>query len=214
MPIIEGVAHMLQVPPAPMMMGPVREGRLFLDADGVVSQRRGSLAELHIGALNDMHAPHAAELEALFTGRGMKTIISARIRSVAWERYSFMASAVAVSVLTARPVRDAVRFAYGTSTFLGLLNEAARIGEAAGFAADPVRLWSYQKAFSLEGRPAQPPPMITDGGRAGDESALLVAEIVGIARRTGPQALRFGTAWERLTQPETAGKTVFAFDFE
>jgi hypothetical protein len=106
-----------------------------------------------------------------------------------------MASGIATSVLMRRPLRDAMHVANGASTFSALLKEACRVGEALGFAPDDVSVRRYANAFRLDARPVSPTPMIRDGGRIGDEAAYLLAEMVGLARRSPVRTPNLEMAW-------------------
>ncbi len=201
-PIIEGVAPLLPrtTDGLPVTIPTVLEARVSIDADGILFQRPPH-AELHVGAAHDRHAATIAELSHLLAGRGLRVIQSDRIRSVAWERFAFVASAIALSVLTDRPPRDAVRFPYGPDIFRRLLKEATRIGEATGFAPDPTRVRGYGRAMFLDGRPVQPPPLIADAGRGGNEAGYLLAELIALGRRARVPTFEFAKAWEIATKP-------------
>ena len=198
LPVVEGIRHveLATEAVAPRVLIGVLEARMMLDADGVLVQRP-PVAELSIGALRDADEETGTGLVELLGGRGLLTSQSARIRGKAWERFVFMASAVAATALAGRPLRDSLRFAHGSSNFSNLLREAHRIGVAAGFAPDQVAVRQYEKSFLLEGRPIQPPPMIASG-RAGDESAFLLSEMVAMARRARTNAMMFDMAWRCL----------------
>jgi hypothetical protein len=103
--------------------------------------------------------------------------------------------------LIERSFRDARPRSHHWHRFDSLLGEARRIGEAAGFPAWTGPKLDYRHAVQLEGRPVQAPPPIADGGRAGDESAYLLAEMVGLARRLGTDVPLFSQAWLRVTEP-------------
>ncbi len=140
----------------------------------------------------------------MLAGRGLTTVPSNQIRSIAWERFSFVCAAIATSVLTRRPLRDAVRFAYGPDTYVRALKEGARIGQAAGFDPDSVRVRAYARSFTLIGRPVHPPARVVDGGRAGDEAACLLGEMIGFANRHGVNAYELASAWKVITRQSEA----------
>lgn len=205
LPVIEGVGHLVKPvgARAPRLLGAVFEGRVVIDADGVVSQRNPG-AELYIGALAEQDSELVADLVEQLAGRGLKTIASSRIRGAAWERLSYMAAGISVSALTAKPLRDAVRGYHGAGLLERLLKQAGHIGEAAGFAPDTRRIWTYRNAASLDGRPVLPPPMIASGGNIGNEAAYLLAEVVALARQFGVRAHDFMAAWKQVTQSRDA----------
>jgi 2-dehydropantoate 2-reductase len=206
MPVIEGVGHLLTAPrnsQTPRLVGAVFEGRVMSDADGILSQRP-PLAELTIGAICEKDAAIAAELADILVGRGMKTMLTDNIRARMWERFAFVASAIALSVLFERPFRDAMPRSHHLHPFDKLLGEARRIGEAAGFPNWRGPALSYRNAVLLEARPVQSPPTIADGGRSGDESAYLMAEMIGLAQRVGMDAPTLKQAWSKVI--EGAGK--------
>ncbi len=203
LPVIEGVQH-LEVPPADpalRIIGAVFEGRVSLDADGILSQRPPA-AELYIGALRSEDREVAVQLAGTLTGRGLKALPSPEIRALAWERFGYLAGGIATSVLMGQPLRDAVRFAGGTNFFADLLADGARIGTAAGFAPNMRRARAYERAFLLDGRPVAVPPDIQNGGRAADEGTFILGEMVAIARRHGVRSFLLEKAWTRLTRPD------------
>jgi hypothetical protein len=172
------------------MVGGMLEGRVGIDADGVLHQRPPH-AELSIGALTSDDGAAVTRVLDVVGGRGLKVFETNRIRSVAWERFAYLTAGIATSVL----MRDALRIATGASTFAGLLKEAGRVGEALGFAPDDVRVRDYLQAFRLDARPVQPTPTIADGGSIGDEAAFLLAEMIGLARQSRVRAFNLELAW-------------------
>lgn len=202
LPIAEGVRpiEVALENRSPRVIVGVLEARLLLDADGIASQRPPA-SELAIGALHPRDEPMAHELARLLNGRGLHSTYCPRIQCKAWERFAFMAGAAATSVLMRRPLRDALRFAHGAGTLAAALQEAFQVGVAAGYAPDQIAVRAYEKSFLLEGRPVQPPSLISAGGRAGDEATCLLGEMVCIARRARVNARTFSTAWRILTRP-------------
>jgi 2-dehydropantoate 2-reductase len=196
MPVVEGVAHLLSnsVVSEPPMVGGVLEGRVRIDADGVLHQRPPH-AELSVGALTPDDGAAVARVLDVVGGRGLKVLETNRIRAAAWERFAYLAAGIATSVLMRRPLRDALRIATGASTFAGLLKEAGRVGEALGFAPDDVSIRSYLNAFRLDARPVLPTPTIAEGGRIGDEAAFLLAEMIGLARQSPVRTFNLELAW-------------------
>lgn len=199
LPVIEGVSHLLAPTgsDAPRIIGAVFEGRVTIDADGVMSQRP-PLAELTIGAIVKRDASVAAEVAGLLVGRGMRTMLTDNIRARTWERFGFLGSAVALSALTDRPFRDAMPRGHLTGPFSKLLSEARYIGDAAGFPNWTGSPLEYYRAVLLEGRPVLAPAAVADGGRAGDEAAYLLAEMIGLAQRVGVDAPTFKRAWTKV----------------
>ena len=144
----------------------------------------------------------ASELVKVFAGRGLRTILCDRICGKAFERFAYMCAAIATSHLMRHPLRDAIRLAYGLGNLDALLKEALAVGRAAGFAPDELRVKAYSKAFSMVGRPVDVPPGFDDDGRAGEEAAYLLAEMVGLARRVRVQTPRFDSAWQSIARPK------------
>ncbi len=202
MPIVEGVRHLDvgALPRAPFVIGAVLEARMFMDADAVLAQRPPA-GELTIGALNKSDDKIAEVLVEAFAGRGIKTLFDESIRAKAAERFAFVAAAIATAYLMGRPLQDSVRLAYGQGTFEKLLAEGLAIGVAAGYSPQQLSVKAYARAFSMVGRPIQVPACIGDPGRAGDESAFLLSEMVALARAARAHAPTFETAWKRLTRP-------------
>jgi 2-dehydropantoate 2-reductase len=148
MPVVEGISHLEPNALASRQrtISAVLEARLLLDADQILSQRP-PVAELTIGTVTDGDGSMAADLVKMFAGRGLKTILSDSIRSKAFERFAFVSAGIATSHLMGRPLRDAIRFAYGMGNLDGLLKEAFEVGLAAGFAPEELRVKAYSKAF-------------------------------------------------------------------
>jgi 2-dehydropantoate 2-reductase len=200
MPIVEGVRHLgcCGLGSVPRVVGAVMEARATVDADGILTQFRPA-ANLVIGPTDPADHALVTDIAKQLVGRGINVTVAERIRAKSWARFSFMASAVATTVLMGRPLRDAFRFAHGTSTFASALKESYRVGVAAGFEPDRLAVRAYEKAFLLEGRPVTPPALISDGGRAGDESAYLLAEMNAISRRANVDTILLDMAWKRVT---------------
>lgn len=99
-----------------------------------------------------------------------------------------------------RPLRDALRFAYAAGFLANGLREGHRIGEAAGFAPDLVKVRAYDKAFALEGVPVQAPARFTDGGRSGAEAAFLLGEMISIGKRVGVHPITLRMAWKDISR--------------
>lgn len=202
LPITEGVRH-LEIATrtiSPRVLAGVFEGRVHVDADGILSQRPPR-SELAVGTVRDGDEDTAKEIAALLTGRGLLTTHRTRIRAKGWERFAFVASAVAATTLANRPLRDSLRFAHGSGDFNNLLREAQRIGTAVGYGPDQVSIKAYNSSFLLEGRPVQAPQMIKSGGRASDESFFLLSEMVAMARQARVSAFLFNAAWRTLMGP-------------
>lgn len=142
-----------------------------------------------------------ADLVKLCSGRGLTAIHSNRIRAKTWERFAYQAAGVATAVLLRRPLRDAMRFAHGAGTLEALLREAHRIGVGAKFAPDIVEVRKYEKAFMLDGRPVQGPPMIDAEGRTGDEAGYILASMLANARHWRVPSPNFDAAWRAVTPP-------------
>lgn len=198
-PLIEGVQH-LDVSPYALglrRVGAVFEGRVTIDADGVLHQRAPK-AELHFGELKPLDKWLVSELVKLCSGRGLTTIHSNRIRAKTWERFAYQAAGIATGVLMNRPLRDAMRFALGAGNFETALREGHRVGVAARFAPDIVEVRKYENAFMLEGRPVQSPPLIDADGRAGDEAGYLLASMLASARHWRVPASTFESAWRTV----------------
>ena len=201
-PLIEGVQHLDLSPYSPGLrsVGAVFEGRIAIDADGVLRQHAPK-AELHIGELKPLEKWLVADLVKLCSGRGLTAIHSNRIRAKTWERFAYQAAGVATAAMMKRPLRDAMRFAHGPSTFEALLREGHRIGVAAKFAPDIVEVRKYEKAFMLEGRPVQAPLLIDADGRTGDEAGYILASMLANARHWRVPAPNFDAAWRAVTPP-------------
>lgn len=203
LPICEGVRALEMAPvnyPGRCVIGGVIEHRVVQDADLVAHQRTPHV-ELCLGALSAVDTPIVEELVGLLAGRGIKTFASPQIRARAWERFSFVVSAIASTHLLRRPLRDTLRFAHGAGNLSICLRESYRIGEAAGFGPDLVRVKSYANSFLLEGRPVAPPARASDDGRAGAEARYLIGEMIEIGRRVGVHPITIGMAWRDLAPP-------------
>ena len=216
MPVVEGICHLeapLSAWPNQKLIGAVFEGRISLDADGVLHQRSPE-AELSIGALYPADAAVAADLVKTFAGRGMKTALSSRIAAKSWERFGFLAAGIATAQLMQRPLRDAVRFAFGPSYLSTAIRECWQIGTAAGFKPDFVKMRTYERAFFLEAYPVSTPAMASEKGQAGDEAVYLLGEMVGIARREGIKAPTLEGAWRSLLKKDRVSVFALANDGE
>jgi 2-dehydropantoate 2-reductase len=202
MPVVEGVAHLEPnaLASSQRTIVAVLEARLLLDADQILSQRP-PVAELSIGALNDGDGSVAADLVKKFAGRGLRTTLCDRICGKTFERFAYMCAAIAPSHLMRHPLRDAIRLAYGQGNLDALLKEALAVGKAAGFAPDELRVKAYSRAFLTVGRPVDVPPGIDDEGRAGEEAANLLAELIKLARRFCVRTPRFDSAWQSVARP-------------
>ena len=201
-PLIEGVSHLDVSPYARGLrrVGAVFEGRITIDADGLLHQRAPK-AELHLGELKPLEKWLVADLVKLCSGRGLTVIHSNRIRAKTWERFAYQAAGIATAVLMRRPLRDAMRFAHGAGALEALLKEGHRIGIASKFAPDIVEVRQYEKAFMLEGRPIQGPLTIDADGRAGDEAGYILASMLANARHWRVPSPNFDAAWRAVTPP-------------
>ncbi len=199
-PMVEGPGHTSIASQAgmPTTLSAMLESRVTLDADGVLTQRP-PVAELTIGEVDPEDKPHALIISELLKGRGLMTSYCADIRARKWERFTYLAAGIALSIRMKAPFRDALRQPYGNDMLVKLLGEGFAIGQAAGFSPCPVRARAYARAFMLDARPIMPPPNIAEGGRTGDEAAFLLAEMIGIGRQIGLCSPEFALAWRKAT---------------
>ncbi len=135
----------------------------------------------------------------------MKTTYCSDIRARQWERFAYLAAGIALSVRMKAPFRDALRKSFGNEMFVRLLSEVFTVGQAAGADPCPVRARTYQHAFMLDARPVMPPPSIAEGGRAGDEAAFLLAELIGFARQYGVRTPELNIAWQLANTVSNGG---------
>jgi hypothetical protein len=200
-PVIEGADHLVPelIPNGGRIVAARLEARMLLDADGRLSQRLPA-AELTIGAFDEYGSDRAEMLTRLLDGRGITTIVTDRIRSVIWERYCFVAAAIAVNAKTGLPLRDAHTLSHHESYLDRCLREGAVIGDALGFLPDYSRVRSYRSAYRMESRPVQPPELVRVPGRGAEQSVYLLTEMCAIAQRVGvtvPQLLSARNALPR-----------------
>jgi 2-dehydropantoate 2-reductase len=202
LPVIEGNPQfeITHAHGSPRILGAVLEARMLLDADGVLAQRSPE-AELHIGAVRRQDEATAHELVQCLAGRGLTTLYSDRIQAEAWERFCFMAAAVAVNATTGLSLRDAVPPTHHLTAFARRLNEGASVGEALGLRPSAARIASYRHAFRMETRPVQPPALVNQPGRGGDEAVHLLIEMVAIAERAGVPVPGLRAARNALIRP-------------
>lgn len=191
------------VPNGGRLIGAVFEGRVGIDADGLIVQRE-PVAELQIGAMDERDADRAEMLASLLGGRGLTTILSDRITAAIWERYCFTAAAVAVNALTGLSLRNAIRPTHHLTSFDRLLSEGIVVGQALGLHPRPERVSDYQRSFRLDTRPVQPPALITSHGRGADEAAHLLLEMASLAERAGVPAPRLTKARDVLVRPRAS----------
>lgn len=199
LPLVEGVDHFYEpvdAEPGQRLIGAVVEGRISLDADGILHQRPPQ-ARLRIGALNSADAAVAADLSLRLAGRGLQISLSSSIKAEAWERFSFLAAAVATGAVMQRPFRDAVRLG-SFDHFTSMLKECTEIGIRVGFEPSRLRVRRYDNAFVLQGEPVLPPAPLADGGCAADEAAYLLAEMVGFGRHHNVDAPALYRAWQKI----------------
>ena len=200
-PVIEGIAHLDALPTKalPRLVVGVLEVRAVLDGDGVVNVRTPT-PEMSVGAIRSEDVGAVEDVCKLLTGRGVKVRACPRIRARAFERFTFMAAAIATTVTMRCSLRDSRHFATGTSTFENMLAQGYAIGKAAGYGPDEVKVRAYKLAYLLEGRPVQVPPLIEeDGGRGSDEATFLLGEMTALAGRVGKNLTGFERAWRRVT---------------
>ena len=184
LPVIEGAGH-LQVDliqNGGRLFAGLLEARVSVDADGCLHQRL-PVAELTIGAADPSDTDETHRLAGLLKGRGLVTCASDRVQDRIWERYCFAAAAIAVNALTGLSVRDAIHPTHRATILDRLITEGVSVGKAIGLSPDPTRARRYRESFRREGRPVQPPALVTDPGHGGCESAYLLLEMCCIADR-------------------------------
>jgi 2-dehydropantoate 2-reductase len=198
-PVIEGADHLVPelIPNGGRLVGGRLEARMSLDADGRLGQRLPA-AELTIGAFDEHDAERAEMLVQLLNGRGVTTIATDRIRSVIWERYCFVAAAIAVNSKTGLPLRDAHTLSHHESYLDRCLLEGYEIGRTLGCAPDFHKVRSYRSAYRMESRPVQPPELVQAPGRGAEQSVYLFLEMCAIARRVGVAAPQLMLAYDAV----------------
>ena len=202
MPVLEGADHLVSelIPNGGRLVGGRLEARMSLDADGRLSQRLPA-AEFTIGAFDQYDTDRAEMLSRLLEGRGITTIATDRIRSTIWERYCFVAAAIAVNAKTGLPLRDAHTLSHHESYLDRCLLEGYEIGRALGFAPDFHRVRGYRSAYRMESRPVQPPELVQAPGRGAEQSVYLLMEMCAIAQRVGVQVPQLLSARNALLRP-------------
>jgi 2-dehydropantoate 2-reductase len=202
-PVIEGADHLVPelIPNGGRIVAARLEARMLLDTDGRLSQRLPA-AELTIGAFDGYDTDRADTLTRLLDGRGITTIATDRIRSVIWERYCFVAAAIAVNATAGLPLRDAHTLSHHESYLDRCLSEGYRIGEALGCAPDFHRVRSYRSAYRMESRPVQPPELVRVPGRGAEQSDYLLQEMCAIAQRVGVHVPQLMLARDALLRPK------------
>lgn len=151
------------------------EGRLRLDADGIVSHRLPE-ARITLGK----RSPDDIVTEAIagaLNARGLVATTSVNMAREIWARRIFLAAAIGASTLTRRPFRDAMRFLPGRSHFLDMLAEGREIAAVNGVEVSKLQTWNYRHAPYLEDSPVAPPARTTDPGGAGLEATHILTQM-------------------------------------
>ncbi len=209
MPLIEGADHLVPelVPNGGRLIGGVLQARILLDADGRLGQRLPA-AELTIGAFDDYDAHRAETLVRLLDSRGLTTIPTDRIRACIWERYCFVAAAIAVNAKTGLTLRDAHALSHQESYFDRCLRDGYAVGCALGFSPDIHRVTAYRRAYRMEGRPVQPPDLVRAPGRGAEQSVYLLLEMCAIAQRVGVAVPHLSSARHALLRPREIAQPI------
>lgn len=170
--------------PEKVMEG-IAEGRILIDADGVIRHRA---PEMRI-CVGERHPGHhvAKRIAELLNGRGLIAKPASDMLHLSWARSIFLAAGVAVPALTGRPLMDALRYRPGSSAFDYGLAEGRAIAAANGVQIDKLTTRRYRDALFQAGAPIMPPPRLSDSGGAGDEAFYLLTHMI---RRRGGQGAR------------------------
>ena len=197
--LLDGGPHLAhlqrRLPNNPVLEG-YFEGRVQLDIEGFVSHRAPE-ARITIGERQpDDGLP--AQVAGLLSGRGLVGSAAPDLPRLAWARSIFLAAGVGTSVLTSRPLRDALRFYPGQSNFEHMMAEGRKIAAAAGVQVNKAQTWRYRHALYLEAEPVMAPPRVTAPGGGGQEAAYLLAQM--IERADGVQAPTLRAAFKALAR--------------
>lgn len=199
LPLLDGASQLRAdlIPNGGHLVNGVLQARVSLDADGVLHQRKPA-AEVRLGA---MRGGDAERLVALFACRGLQVSVIENGQGAVWARFCFAAAAVAINALTAMSIRDAVRPTHLITSFDRMMQEAADVGTAVGVSVRMSDMTDYRRAYRLETRPVQPPPLLNEGGRGADEAVFLLLSMVDIAERARVPVPRLRAARDALVRP-------------
>ncbi len=172
--------HLRRRYPADKSMGGIFEGRVRIDADGIIGHRPPE-ARILIGerSRGDRVAARIAEL---LTGRGLDAKTTSELDRWAWARSIFLGAGVGTSIMTKRPLTDALRFHPGQTHFAYMVGEGCAIAAANGVEIDKATMWRYRHSLTLVGEPLMSPPLVSDPGGSSQEAFYLMTQLI---RRPG-----------------------------
>jgi 2-dehydropantoate 2-reductase len=181
--------------------------RASMDADGVVRQTapKGQLA---LGTIQESGAERLAALANALNGRRFEvTVNSDTLLARVWARHIFLAAAAGATRLSGMPsLRDTQRFRSG-KRFEDMLKEGTAVGVARGVPRLFDAVQRYRQGFLMESDPIMAPVPIALGGRAGDESLFLLANMVRQAQDVKTRIPTLLQAWEHKKPPTADVRT-------
>lgn len=184
------------------------EGRLLMDADGIVNHRPPKV-RLLLGA-DDTTDTIAKNIATLLAGRGIRAQVVTDLSRRQWTRSLFLAAGVGTTTMTRQPLRDALRFLPGRTYFSYMLREGREIASAAGITIDRNDTLRYRRGLFMEGEPIASPPRISDPGGASDEARHLLGAMVERAQALHTMAPNLELAWKTAHEGTTAELDVCA----
>ena len=167
----------------------VFEGRVRIDADGVIGHRPPETRIL-IGERSPGERV-AARIAELLTGRGLDAKTTGNVARLVWARSIFLAAGVGMSILTRRPLTDALRFHPGQTHFAHMVSEGRGVAAANDVEIHKATMWRYRHCLTLAGEPLMSPPLVTDPSGAGQEAFYLLTLLI---RRPGGKRGRWTEA--------------------
>ncbi|MGN6407286.1 MAG: ketopantoate reductase family protein [Curtobacterium sp.] len=154
LPLLNGMRHLASLTEqfGDRVLGGVAVAGVVSDTDQTV-RRLSDDASITVGELAGGSSDRCGDLASLFAPAAFRTIASSTIRQDMWEKWVFMASGGAATVLLGGPVGTVVAVPEGLATVEAMLAEACAVAEAAGH---PPRSAAVDRIRDTLTRPGSP----------------------------------------------------------